>query len=114
MCDSTTYPSMRATGRFAVNVLAHDQHGLANQFARKGTDKWANVEWTVTTAGNPMIQGALLCLDCELQAEHEAGDHVVVIAQVIGLQSPAGPDPSPLLYFRGQYAQLRYLDGGHS
>jgi 3-hydroxy-9,10-secoandrosta-1,3,5(10)-triene-9,17-dione monooxygenase reductase component len=113
MRDSTTYPPMRATGRLAVNILAHDQRGLANQFARKGTDKWANVEWTETPAGSPMIQGALLCLDCEVHAEHEAGDHVVVIARVIGLQSAAVQYPSPLLYFRGQYAHLRYLDGEH-
>ncbi len=112
MRDSTTYPPMRATGRLAVNILAHDQRGLANQFARKGTDKWANVEWTATPAGNPMIQGALLCLDCEVQAEHgrrsRRGDRTGD-----SLQPTAAQDPSPLLYFRGQYAHLRYLDGEH-
>jgi 3-hydroxy-9,10-secoandrosta-1,3,5(10)-triene-9,17-dione monooxygenase reductase component len=111
MRDSTTYPPMRATGGLAVNILARDQQRLANQFARKGTDKWANVERAPTTVGNPMIHGALLCLDCQVEAEHEAGDHVVVIARVIGLQSTAVRDASPLLYYRGQYARLRDLEG---
>ena len=26
MTNSTTYPRVRSTGKFAVNVLAHDQH----------------------------------------------------------------------------------------
>ena len=43
MLTSTTYPRIKQSGRFAVNVLAHDQHHVSNQFARKGTDKTLGV-----------------------------------------------------------------------
>ena len=60
MKTSTTYPRIAATGRFAVNVLAHDQHTIANQFARSGTDKWAGVAWNPAASGNPIIADTLI------------------------------------------------------
>jgi 3-hydroxy-9,10-secoandrosta-1,3,5(10)-triene-9,17-dione monooxygenase reductase component len=39
MKTSTTYPRIRDTGTFAVNILAADQGTISNQFARRGTDK---------------------------------------------------------------------------
>ena len=75
MKTSTTYPRIAADGKFAVNVLAHDQHAVSNQFARKGTDKWAGIDWSPAASGNPIIADTLMWVDCEIWAEHEAGDH---------------------------------------
>ena len=36
MTTSFAYPRIRESGRFSVNVLAHDQHAVSNQFARAG------------------------------------------------------------------------------
>ena len=41
MTTSTSYPKVRASGRFVVNVLAEQHFLLSDQFARTGTDKWA-------------------------------------------------------------------------
>ena len=107
MTNSSTYPRVRETGKFAVNVLARDQHTVSNQFARKGTDKWAGVEWTPTLAGNPVIADTLMWLDCEIWAEHEAGDHYIVIGRVTQMSPAEWHKEEPLLYFEGQYRQLR-------
>ncbi|MET4639988.1 flavin reductase family protein [Mycetocola sp. 2940] len=111
MTNSTTYPRVRETGRFAVNVLAHDQHTVSNQFARKGTDKWAGIDWSPTQAGNPVISNTLMWLDCEIWAEHEAGDHYIVIGRVHQMSPPEWHTADPLLYFKGQYRHLRDLEG---
>lgn len=50
MTNSTTYPRIRETGRFAVNVLSHRQVDISSQFARKCTEKWAGVDWSRTQA----------------------------------------------------------------
>lgn len=54
---------VRDTGRFGMNILAHDQSGLALTFARKGPDKFATVDWTI--ASNvprlPGVAGFLAC-----------------------------------------------------
>ena len=109
MTTSTTYPRVRETGRFAVNVLAHDQHTVSNQFARKGTDKWTGIDWTPTASGNPVIENTLMWLDCEIWAEHEAGDHYIVVGLVNEMSPTTWHKEEPLLYFKGQYRHLREL-----
>jgi flavin reductase (DIM6/NTAB) family NADH-FMN oxidoreductase RutF len=40
---SGTWSRLRAAGQFCVNVLAEEQSGLSQAFARSGTDKFAGV-----------------------------------------------------------------------
>lgn len=103
MTTSTTYPIIRATGSFAVNVLGRHQRELSGQFARSGTDKWAGVSWTPTPDGNPIIDDSLMWVDCTLEQEIDAGDHVIVLGRVRSLSGPDEHDRSPLLFFRGAY-----------
>ncbi|GAA4028482.1 flavin reductase family protein [Arthrobacter methylotrophus] len=110
MTNSTTYPRLRETGKFVVNVLAQDQHTISNQFARKGTDKWAGIEWSQTVAGNPVIADTLMWLDCDIWAEHGAGDHYIVIGRVNEMSPASWHTAAPLLYFKGEYRHLRELD----
>jgi 3-hydroxy-9,10-secoandrosta-1,3,5(10)-triene-9,17-dione monooxygenase reductase component len=106
MRTSTSYPPIRATGRFSVNVLAGDQTAISDQFARSGTDKWNAVGWEPSAAGNPLIRGSLMWLDCAIHAEHEAGDHVIVVGEVLDTSDHAAEDEVPLLFYRGRYRHL--------
>ncbi|QHG65539.1 flavin reductase family protein [Pseudomonas putida] len=106
MAGSASYPGMRQAGRFAVNILSGEQVGISNQFARKGTDKWQGVDWQESPLGNPLIAGSLHWLDCELHAEHVAGDHLIVIGEVKALKVQDAAATQPLLYFKGQYCNL--------
>lgn len=106
MASSASYPKIRQAGRFAVNILSDEQAGISNQFARKGTDKWHAVEWQQSPLGNPIIAGSLHWLDCEIHAEHAAGDHLIVIGEVKALSLQATPVTQPLLYFKGQYCNI--------
>ena len=103
---STTYPRIRRTGRFAVNVLAHHQQGVSNQFARKGTDKWVGIRWHPTRAGNPVLEDTLMWLDCEIWAEHDAGDHLIVLGRVVEMSPATRHAHEPLLYYQGRYRRL--------
>ncbi|HSK33770.1 MAG TPA: flavin reductase family protein [Propionicimonas sp.] len=106
MKTSTTYPRIRQTGRFAVNVLAHHQQGVSNQFARKGTDKWAGIRRGSTRAGNPVLEDTLMWLDCEIRAEHDAGDHLIVLGRVVEMGPATRHAHEPLLYYQGRYRRL--------
>jgi len=111
MKTSTSWPQIRDTGRFSVNVLSGHQHDVSNTFARSGTDKWAGIEWHRSPQENPIIEGTVMWLDCEVVAEHEAGDHTIVIGHVRAMSSPDWHHGSPLLYFRGSYRHLDDLTG---
>ncbi|MFE5708949.1 flavin reductase family protein [Rhodococcus koreensis] len=106
MTTSTTYPRIRATGRFSVNVLSCQQDSVASQFARKGTDKWAGIRYSRTASGNPVIEDTTMWLDCDIWAEHLAGDHHIVIGRVKGMSPPDWHIHEPLLFFRGAYCRL--------
>lgn len=106
MAHSASYPRIRQAGRFAVNILSGDQVSISNQFARRGTDKWQGIEWQASPLGNPLIAGTLHWLDCEIHAEHVAGDHLIVIGEVKGLNLQVAEATQPLLYFKGRYCSL--------
>lgn len=98
---STTFPRIRAAGGFAVNVLSEDQSPLARAFARSGTDKFAGVRWSPGAGGAPILHGAIAWIECRIVAEHEAGDHTLVVARV----ERAGhlSDGRPLTFYRGAF-----------
>lgn len=102
--SSTTWPRIRAAGAYAVNVLAADQEHVSRAFAGKDGDRFDGVAWRVGTTGSPILGGALAFLDCTIETEHDAGDHVIVVGRVVGLGVER--DGPPLLFFRGGYADL--------
>jgi flavin reductase (DIM6/NTAB) family NADH-FMN oxidoreductase RutF len=106
MASSASYPGIRQAGRFAVNILAGEQVGISNTFARRGADKWQGVHWQPSPLGNPLIAGCLHWLDCEVHAEHVAGDHLIVVGEVKALNVQDTAATQPLLYFKGHYCNL--------
>jgi flavin reductase (DIM6/NTAB) family NADH-FMN oxidoreductase RutF len=103
---SASYPRIRRSGGFAVNVLAEDQQGLSRRFAQPDTDRWSGVAWRSGPGGNPWVTGALAWLDCTIVAEHPAGDHTIVVGRVEALGNDEGAATEPLVFFRGQYRRL--------
>ncbi|MEU9267134.1 flavin reductase family protein [Streptomyces sp. NPDC048251] len=102
--SSTTWPKIRQADTFCVNILAEEQQQLSTQMSRSGTDKFAGVDWDTTPLGAPRLSGAAAWLDCTLEAEHDGGDHTIVVAAVHHLATTA--QARPLLYHQGRYAAL--------
>jgi 3-hydroxy-9,10-secoandrosta-1,3,5(10)-triene-9,17-dione monooxygenase reductase component len=102
--SSATWPRIRPLESFTINVLADRHSALSENFARPGAtgvDKFEGIDFTLSPAGNPVLDGVLAWVDCRLRAEHDGGDHTIVVADVLDLD--AMPDLQPLLYFRGDY-----------
>lgn len=97
-----------AAKRFSISILSAHQRGISNHFAKPGEGLAPESGWRAGTNGAPLIEGACALVECDLHAQHMAGDHVVVIGQVTALE--ADPGREPLLYFRGGYRSL----GGES
>ncbi|NUR88847.1 MAG: flavin reductase family protein [Nonomuraea sp.] len=98
---STTWPRVRGAKVLTVNVLAEHQQPVCAQMAASGGDKFAGLAWTSSPGGNPVLDGALAWIDCAVEAEHPAGDHMIVVARV--LQLDIHHEGGPLLFFRGGY-----------
>jgi len=104
--SSATWPRIRASGRFTVNILAADQEAVSRTFATKGRagDRFDGLGWHPSPTGSPIVEGALAWIDATVEAEHDAGDHVMVIGRVSGLEvAREGP---PLVFYRGGYGRF--------
>ncbi|TFV57872.1 flavin reductase [Mycobacterium sp. PS03-16] len=99
--NSSSWPLIRATGSVCVNVLAADQRDICAGFATSGSDKFAGVDWAPAAGGSPVIAGTLASIEADIEFEHEAGDHTIVVARVTALR--AHPEREPLLFFRGDF-----------
>lgn len=102
--SSTTWPRIRRSGRFALNILAIDQEHLATAFARSGADKFAGVAWQPGHTGAPLLDGVLAHVECSLEQIYDGGDHDIVVGRVQDLD--VRRDAEPLLFYRGSYATL--------
>jgi flavin reductase (DIM6/NTAB) family NADH-FMN oxidoreductase RutF len=101
---STTWPRLRDAGRLCVNILSEPQLEVCKQLAVKGGDKFADIEWTGSPGGTPVIEGALAWIECEVESEYVAGDHVIVVARVHHLDKHHEGDP--LLFYKGTYGRF--------
>lgn len=104
---STTWPRIRAAGRFAVNVLAHDQKELCARFARSGgTEKFHGVRWRPSPSGSPLLPGVSTWLDCRLEDVSRVGDHHLAVGRVLDLADPAADAVDPLIFHGGSLHTL--------
>ncbi len=104
---SSSWPRMRSSGRFCVNVLGADQLDLAHRFSAPADDKFEGVSHSLSSNGLPILDGVVAAIECELADERDAGDHMMVLGRVIALDILRAADP--LLHFRGDYGTFRPL-----
>ena len=100
--DSRTWPRIRNAGRFSINVLAEDQHDLCTRFGTRTGAKFAGLGWELSRWGTPSLPGTLARLHCELYADHDGGDHRIVVGAVLDLERSEAPAP-PMVFFRGRF-----------
>jgi 3-hydroxy-9,10-secoandrosta-1,3,5(10)-triene-9,17-dione monooxygenase reductase component len=102
--SSTTWVRIQPARRFAVNILEEDDEQLCRLFATKGADRFQHLQWTPARTGSPIINEALAFIDCEVEAEYDAGDHIIVVGRVIELGYAS--EGKPLLFYRGGYGHF--------
>lgn len=98
---STSWQRIEQTGHFTVSILAREQQHVSAVLGSGRADKFRQVPWHPSDHGTVRIDGALATIDARISAVHEAGDHNVVIGEVLDLS--VSEDRTPLLYFRSAY-----------
>lgn len=99
----STYEPFSKTEHYAINILGKEQHDIAMLFASKEEDRFDHCEWSMSAHDLPLIDGAIATLQCKLHKRIEAGDHLILIGEVI---SVATTDDAPLLYHGRKIAGL--------
>ncbi|HSP02140.1 MAG TPA: flavin reductase family protein [Acidimicrobiales bacterium] len=103
--SSGSWARMADSGSFSVNVLGADQEDVCRVFATSGDDKFDGIGWKPAESGSPLIDGVLAWIDCAIEDVHDGGDHEIVVGRVLGLD--VANEGSPLIFYRGGYANLK-------
>ena len=91
-------------GAFALSILDGRHEPLARRFAADDrAARFEELEYRTEVTGSPVLVDALAWLDCRVRDVHEAGDHSIVVGEVVACDARAG---EPLIFFRGEYRRM--------
>ena len=92
---------------FGINFLAHDHESWARFFAKPEQPpselERLGIKFSASERGTPLLEAALVQLDCELVSAHSAGDHSIFVGQVHQI---VARDGSPLLFHAGSFKRF--------
>ncbi|MEX2625992.1 MAG: flavin reductase family protein, partial [Ilumatobacteraceae bacterium] len=72
--------------------------------SRPDAAQFRDVAFRAEVTGSPILEGTLGWLDCRVEAIHVAGDHDIVVGEVLGMG--VGPAEQPLVYYASDYHRL--------
>lgn len=102
--------ALRERGAFAVNLLPARARATAELFAAAVPDRFGRVCWRPSgTVGAPwLVEDAFAMAECRVAGVLPAGDHLVVLGEVVSAQRD---EEVPLLYGLRRFAAWPSPDG---
>jgi flavin reductase (DIM6/NTAB) family NADH-FMN oxidoreductase RutF len=94
-------PTFERGSHYAINILAADQHALAERFSSKAVDRFAGIAFHEGAGGAPVLEGAVAVFECSNRSQYEEGDHVIFVGQVEHCSRREGAQP--LIFHGGRY-----------
>lgn len=99
---SRSWPRIRASGRFTVNVLSAHQTALCESFGSRRGRKFEETEWELSAWDTPSLAGVLMRMHADIVQVIPAGDHDVAVGRVLATERVS--DTRPMIFFRGGFA----------
>ena len=100
---STSYNAFMDADYWNVHILASDQEAVSGNFAKKGGDKFVDIDFSEGVKGVPVIAGCAAVMQCQIEHQYEGGDHIIMVGRVLDFNDSG---KAPLAFFRGRYARL--------
>jgi len=101
--ESSSRPALERAGSVVVNFLAEDQQDVAETFARRGADRFAQVPWSPLPTGEPVLHGATAWVLGEVEERIPVGDSLLVTVRATLSERR---DSRPLVYVDRAYRRL--------
>jgi 3-hydroxy-9,10-secoandrosta-1,3,5(10)-triene-9,17-dione monooxygenase reductase component len=97
---SATGMAIRKRGLFSVNILGHHQSDLSVRFTGKQRNRFEDLAVGFSADGLPLLEGAAAQLCCRVTTIHRAGDHDIILGEVLSGKEAAC---NPLVFHKGAY-----------
>ena len=101
---SSTWPLLRDRPRLGLSVLSQWHDLACRQLASKDGDRFAGVEWDAGPHDSILIRGSSAWMEVSLYDEVEAGDHLIALLEVHGLDT--SPHTPPLIFHGSQFRRM--------
>jgi len=99
-----SYPMIKESGVFTVNILREDQVAVAKHFGRTpkfGREKFEGYEYEIGETGAPLLKDCLATVECRVTSSFVTGDHEWFVGEI--LREEEKRPGQPLLYRRSDY-----------
>lgn len=103
--SASAHKALTTAAGFVVNVLSARQEQIARRFSIVDIDRFEGVGFTRSSQGYAVLDDALGIIECSRHQLYDGGDHTIILGQVEAMRAEQG---TPLLYYRGGYAQLEH------
>ncbi|MGL5857167.1 MAG: flavin reductase family protein [Angustibacter sp.] len=107
--DARFHDAIIEAGEWTVSVLDHAHRAVAEWLATRGRPLHGQLDRVPHHRGGltgaALIDGALAGLECRTTDVHPAGDHGIVVGEVLSVDLPDASGAA-LLYHRGGYSRL--------
>lgn len=100
---SRRFPVFRDAQHYAIHVLDGHQQAICNGFTRDA-QAFDGFDWVADANGVPQMADCLARFDCQQDAVHDAGDHVIIVGRVLSAAFRPG---LPLLFQGGRFVSLK-------
>lgn len=102
---SSSWPAVEHAETVVVHLLDAAQQDVAQRFATSGVDRFAApTRWERLATGEPFLQDTPIAFRARIEHRIPAGDHYVVLAEIVGSRIE-GPR-EPLIYRDGRYHRV--------
>lgn len=101
---SKTWPLLRNCPRIGVSILAERHDETCLKLSRNTSDRFKGIDWESSHDGSVFIHEAAAWLDCSVYSEIQAGDHVIVLLEILGMRG--SEDVAPLVFHGSRFRKL--------
>ncbi len=102
--DSFCYSIFLKAQEYSVSVLSSEQIAISNKYAKIGDHIMDRDDYAISSRGIPYIKDSMANFECSHWDVHSAGDHDILVAEVIEFGSTVVDNP--LIFYGGQYRGL--------
>jgi flavin reductase (DIM6/NTAB) family NADH-FMN oxidoreductase RutF len=106
--DARFHDAVTESGRWGISVLDAAQRPTAEWLATQGRPLHGQLDRVPHhrgTTGVALLDGALATIECQTTDIHPAGDHSIVVGEVVSLGVAEHPGAA-LMYYRSRYGSL--------
>lgn len=92
---------LQAAQKFVLNILHTNQKDMLAHFGKgfkPGQDPFVGVETETQVTGLPILKTCLCFLECQVKQIYEAGDHQIVLGEIVN--AGAEEEGQPMVHLR--------------